>query len=326
MTAPARAMRLRLRLNADFTGPHAWFFLAMQRGYFAAEGLDLELLPGHGAAAVVPGIGHDGVEAAYGDLNALAQRASQHPGRAPVGVFQVFNRVPFTVAVRSAGPVHHPRDLAGCRLIGKADDAAMLLFPALADAAGIDVSSVQVQVSALPMGEQVRDALMTGEADGVFGFVNTVIAAATPLGVEPEQLRFIAYADHLPDLYGNGLMVSRSLLAEHPATVHALVRGLNRGLCDTLQDVDAAMAALLEAAPGIDASVQRRRLLGTLASEMAHPEGLRIGLGDVDDARLQRGITQVARSCGWPRTPDAREIFTREFLPPLHERARGTGR
>ena len=104
--------------------------------------------------------------------------------------------------------------------------------------------------------------------------------------------------------------------------MHALVQGLNQGVRETVQDIDAAIAALVRAAPTIDPVVQRRRLLGTLASEMAHPEGARIGIGDVDDIRLQRGVAQLARSCGWPGAPTAAELFTRAFLPPLHERVR----
>lgn len=319
-------MHLRLRLNADFSGPHAWFFLAKERGYFQDLGLDLELLPGEGAAAIVPTIGHDGIEAGYGDINALAELAARDPAAAPVVVFQMFNRVPFTIAVRADGPLHGAGDLTGCRVIGKPDDAAMVLFPALADAAGLDRAQVSVAVSPLPMGEQVRDALMTGEVDGVFGFVNTIIAAATPLGVDPAALRFIEYSHWLPDLYGNGLMVSRRLLAESEATVHALVHGLNRGVRETVQDIDAGIAALQRAAPTIDASVQRRRLVGTLEVEMAHPEGDQIGIGDVDDLRLQRGLDQLARSCGWPETPQGKAVFSRKFLPPVQERVRTLAR
>ena len=315
-------MHIRLRLNADFSGPHAWFFLARERGYFEDQGLDLELLPGDGAAVIVPGIGRDGVEAGYGDINALAMRAAREPHGAPLVVYQMFNQVPFTIAVRSDGPLRTAADLAGCRLVGKADDAAIIVFPALAEAAGLNLASVSVQLSPLPMGQQVRDLLLGGQVDGVFGFVNTIIAASTPLGVDAGALRFIEYAQWLPDLYGNGLMVSPRLLAGSPQAVQALVHGFNRGVRDTLHDIDAAMAALARAAPAVDVAVQRRRLVGTLGSEMAHPEGARIGLGDVDSARLQRGISQLARSCDWPRVPSADQVFTRAFLPPLPERTR----
>ena len=186
------------------------------------------------------------------------------------------NGVPFTIAVRADGPVRSVADLRGRRVIGKPDDAAMLLFPTLADACGIAPASVQVAVSHLPMGEQVRD----------------------------------------------GLMVTRRLLDQSPEAVRALVEGLNQGVYDTVADIDAGMAALARAAPGVNVAVQRRRLQGTLDIEMAHPEGARIGIGDVDDARLQRGIAHMARTLGWASAPSAAEVFRRDFLPPLEERVR----
>ena len=314
-------MRVRLILNSGFSGPHAWFFLAQQRGYFEAQGLDVEFLPGEGGAAVVPLIGSAGIDAGYGDINALAERAAFHaPSTAPLSVFSVFNAAPFTIAVRADGPIVHAADLAGSTLAGHAHDAALKLFPAFADAAGFDPGAARLVPSALGLGQQVRDLLLTGQVDGVFGYVNTIIAALAPLEVSPQQVRFIRFADTLPDLYAHCLMVDRALLARAPQAVRALVNGLNRGLADTLQDLDAGIAAVARAAPSIDRAVQRRRLVGTLAEEMAHPEAAVLGFGDMEDARLARGVAALARSGAWPRVPPPEELFSRAFLPPLAQR------
>ena len=53
---------------------------------------------------------------------------------------------------------------------------------------------------------------------------------------------------------------------------------------------------------------------------MNHPEIAKIGLGDVDDARLARSIDILVEAQALPRTPKVSEIFTREFLPPKSER------
>ena len=45
-----------------------------------------------------------------------------------------------------------------------------------------------------------------------------------------------------------------------------------------------------------------------------------IKLGDVDDARLKRGIAIVAEANKLPRAPAPSEIFDRSFLPPRAER------
>jgi NitT/TauT family transport system substrate-binding protein len=315
-------VRLRLLLNSGFSGPHAWFFLARERGYFSSAGLDLEFVAGDGAAAVVPLIGRDAIDAGYGDMNALAERVAREPQQAPRAVFAMFNRPPFTIAVRADSGLVRAGDLAGKTLTGHAQDAALLLFPALADAAGLAGDAVAIRPSGDSLGDQVRDQLLGGLVDGVFGFVNTILAAVEPLGVDPARLRFIEFADHLPDLYSNSLIVSRALLERAPEQVRGLVLALNRGLVDTLQNPDAGIEALARAAPQIDRAVQRRRLLRTLASEMAHAEGARLGIGDVDDARLARALALLSRVGRWPRTPAPEEVFTRAFLPPLQERVR----
>ena len=318
--------RIRLILNGGFSGPHAWFCLAQQRGYFAAAGLEIEFIAGEGAAAVVPLVGHDGIDAGYGDINALAEIAACEPGPVPVAVFAMFNSVPFTIAVRADSRLRRAADLAGSRLSGHRQDAALKLFPTLADRAGFAASSATITASPLGLGQQVRDLLLPGQVDGVFGFVNTIIAAVTPLGVDPARLRFIEFADTLPDLYANSLMVSRAWLERAPQQVQGLVTALNRGLVETLDDLDVAIDAVARAAPATVRSVQHRRLAGTLAAEMAHPEGARIGIGDVDDVRLQRGLDLMARTLGWPRVPPATEVFDRRFLPPLSQRVNSLAR
>jgi NitT/TauT family transport system substrate-binding protein len=49
---------------------------------------------------------------------------------------------------------------------------------------------------------------------------------------------------------------------------------------------------------------------------MNHPEIAKIGLGNVDEARLKRSIDILVEASALPRTPKVDEIFTPAFLPP----------
>jgi NitT/TauT family transport system substrate-binding protein len=53
---------------------------------------------------------------------------------------------------------------------------------------------------------------------------------------------------------------------------------------------------------------------------MSSAEGRTLGIGDVDDTRLARSVALVAETNGLPREPDIREVFVRDFLPPVGER------
>ena len=57
-----------------------------------------------------------------------------------------------------------------------------------------------------------------------------------------------------------------------------------------------------------------------MKDEMNHPEIAKIGLGDVDDARMKKAIEILVSASNLPRTPAVSEIFNRSFLPPVAER------
>lgn len=325
--AARAAQRLRLLLNTGLSGPLAFFVLAQERGYLAEAGIDLRTQSGGGAAAIVPQVVDGQWEAGYGDMPALIERIARgRPGEEPVAIYTPFNATPLTIAVDAAGPIRTPRDLQGHTLVGHGNDAALLTFDLFAAATGIDPAQVRVQASWAGMGGQVAEMLEGGRVHGVFGFVNTILASIAPLGIDPRRLRFIDYAEHLPEMYGNTLFVTRDALRRHRELLPGLVRAINRGLADTAADPEAAIDALLRVAPGASREVNRVRLLGTLRTEMAHPEGARIGLGDMDDARLARMIDRIVTVKRLPRRPAADEVFDRAFLPPAAERIRNLAR
>lgn len=326
LQAPAMAGRklqkVRLLLNSPLSGPHAFFAVANERGYFAEAGAEVEFAGGDGASSVVPRIAQEGFDGGYGDLNSLIKLAAQRPYDAPVAVHATFNTTPLTIGVRKDGPIKLPKDLEGRVIGGHPIDSAIESFPAYAMVAGFDDTRVSILRSTTSMSTLAQDVI-NGHTDGVFGFVHTILAALAGSGIDGRQhLRFLEYRDFVPEIYGNSLMISPRLIRENPALVRGLVAALNRGVVDTLADPDAALEILMRSAPKAKREVDGPRLRGTLDVEMANPEGARIGIGDIDDSRLARSIELMVKANRLPRAPRPSDIFTREFLPPLAERAR----
>lgn len=104
------------------------------------------------------------------------------------------------------------------------------------------------------------------------------------------------------------------------------MRALNRGLVQAVADPDAGVEALAAAEPALHRPSNRQRLLGTMQLEMGGVEGARLGLGDLDDARLARSVARIAAAKALPRAPAPGELFSRAFLPPLAERVRSLAR
>ena len=310
--------KLKLILNWKYQGPQAWFFIAQDKGYFRAEGLDVEIDQGEGSAASIIKVASGAYNVGFGDINALIDLASKKPAEAPVAVYMMYNVPPFTIAVKRDGPIKGPKDLEGRTIGGPANDGALKLFPAFAKAAKIDASRVNITNMTPNLREQM---LKGGQVDAIFGYINTIWFSAKAVGMDPEKdLRFINYGDHGLDLYSNAIVVSKQLARDNPNAVRGLLKAINRAINDTLANPEAAMDAVLKREPLVKREIEKERLIATLKEEMGAPEIARIGLGDVTDERLDKTINVVVEANGLPRKPAKDEIFSRAFLPPRADR------
>ena len=306
--------KIKLVLNWKYQGPQGMFFLADDRGYFKAEGLEVTLDQGNGSGAAVPLVANGTYDAGFGDINALIELAAKKPDDAPIAVYVMFNQPPFTVAVKADSPIKTPKDFEGKTLGGAANDGALKLFPALCKLAKFDCDKVKITNMQPNLREQM---LMQGQVDGVFGYVNTIRFSAKLMGVEDNKLRYINFGDYGMDLYSNAIIVSKKLVKENPKAVEGLVRAINKGLIDSLKDIDASVAAVAKREPLIKVPVEKDRFVATLQSEMNHPEIKTIGVGNVSQERLKKSIDILVAANNLPRTPSVDEIFTAKFLPPV---------
>jgi NitT/TauT family transport system substrate-binding protein len=308
---------LKMVLNWKYQGPQGWFFLAQDRGYFKANGLEVTMDQGNGSGAPIPLVANGTYDVGFGDINALIEFAAKRPDQAPIAVYMMYNRPPFTIAVRSDSGITTPKDLEGKTLGGAVGDGALKLFPAFCKIAKIDCSTIKITNMQPNLREQM---LMQKQVDGVFGYVNTIRFSAMLIHVNPDkEIRFINYGDYGMNLYSNAIIVSKKLVKDNPAAVKGLIAAINHGLEDALKDPDAAVAAVAKREPLINSKIERERLDATLKDEMNSPEIAKIGLGNVDPARLQRSIGILVNAESLPRAPKIDEVWTSAFLPPIDE-------
>jgi NitT/TauT family transport system substrate-binding protein len=310
--------KIKLILNWKYEGPQGMLFLAQDRGYFKQEGLDVTFDQGNGSGAAVPQVANGAYDMGFGDINALIELAAKKPDEAPVGVFMLYNRPPFAVAVKADSPIKTPADFPGRKLGGAANDGALKLFPALCTIARIDCAKVEITNMQPNLREQM---LMQGQVDGVFGYITTIRFAAKGIGIDPDkQLRLIRFGEYGMDLYSNAIIVSRKFIKENPAAVKGFLKALNHGVKDAMADPKAAVDAVAKREPLIKVDVELAKLQATLAEDMSHPEVAKIGLGEIDDTRMAKAVEILVMAKELPRTPPVSEIFDRSFMPPAGER------
>ena len=89
--APASAeTNLKMVLNWKYQGPQGWFFLADDRGYFKAAGLNVTMDQGNGSGAPIPLVASGTYDVGFGDINALIEFAAKKPDIAPIAVDVIY--------------------------------------------------------------------------------------------------------------------------------------------------------------------------------------------------------------------------------------------
>ena len=316
--ALAETTDIRFTLGWKTQGSDAPFLLALHKGYFAEEGLDVSIDQGEGSAATVTRIMSGAYDAGFGDINAIIQNAAARPGEAPVMVYQLWNRPPFAIVTPKTAGIETPADFEGKTLGGAQGTPTTRLFPVFAELNEIDLDAVAQENMAPNLQEPM---MIRGDIDGAFVFTSTswfnLIANRQDPAADSNWFNF---EDCGMDLCSNGPMVSRELMAEDPEAVAGLVRAVNRATMEIAEDHDEAVEAVLAFDNLVDPELERARLEFAMSNLMNAPEVAEIGMGDLVDERLTRSIDIVARGYDLERRPEASEIFDRAFLPPVEER------
>src|SRR5579872_1041967 len=133
---------IKFSLDFKFEGPSAPFLVAIDKGYYKAEGLDVTVDTAAGSLEPITRVASGNYDMGFGDINSLIKFRDQNPGTPIKAVFMVYNRPPFSIVTRKSRGVTLPKDLEGKKLGAPAGDAAFAQWRIFVQANGIDAAKV----------------------------------------------------------------------------------------------------------------------------------------------------------------------------------------
>jgi NitT/TauT family transport system substrate-binding protein len=229
------------------------FYVAQNKGFFAEEGLEVEIEYGFEDDFVaLAAQGDREFAVASGDQVILAK--SQ--GVPITYIMKWYERYPVALMIPSAKGISQPEDLSGIKVgLPGFFGASFVGWKALAHSAGIDEGDVSVE----EIGFTQAAAIQQG----------TVDAAVVYIANEPIQLRnegidveVIQVSDYI-DLVANGLVVGEKLMTDNPELVQRMVKATLRGIDYTINNPDETFEIVRRVIPEIsdeDAPTQRQVL------------------------------------------------------------------
>lgn len=318
-SAPALAQTaVKFTLDWKFEGPAAGFLLALDKGYFKDEGLDVTIDIGNGSVEAIPRVATGAYQMGFGDINSLIKFLDEDPTQKVEAVMMVYDKPVFSIVGRkSLGITEDPKSLEGKTLGAPPPDGAFAQWAAFKQVAGIDDSGITIESIGFPVREPM---LAKGEVDAVFGFAFSVILNLKAQGVPADDIVPILFADNGLGLYGNAVMVNEDFAEANPEAVKGFLKALAKGFAEAVADPAAGVAAVLKANETLNADIELERL--TMANEMniKTPYVVENGMGDVDMAKLDASIETLKTSMGLKGAVTAADVFDPQYLPAKEDR------
>ena len=302
----AAAQKITFTTDFGFNGRHAYYFVALEKGFYREAGLELEIVRGNSSSDAIRIVAAGRAQLGFADTGTLViSRTSQNLPAKSVAI--VYNRPPHAIYCLEESGVRGPKDLEGKTIGDTAGSANPAMFPVLARAAGVDKEKVKWVVAD---SASLPPMLVSRQVDCIGQF-----SVGQPLlerRVAPKKLSRILYAEAGLDFYGSGIVVGDTILKEQPDMVRRFVAATVRGMEAAFADPAEAGRILNKFHPQVEPAIGQAET--ELVRELAVTPVTRArGLGYVDPKRMEQTRDVVAEAFNLPRRLPVEDLFAPGF-------------
>jgi NitT/TauT family transport system substrate-binding protein len=292
--------------------------MALEKGYFKAEGLDVTIDTGNGSREAIPRVASATYDMGFGDVNSLIRFRDENPTVDLKAVMMIYDKPPFSIVGRkSRGITPDVKSLEGKKFGAPAADAAYAQWPIFRTVNKLNDAGMKFENVGFPVREPM---LASGEVDAVFGFSNSSFINLKSRGVPVDDITLMLMSDYGVELYGNVIMASPKFLAEKPEAVRGFLKALTRGIRDVVANPNEGGALVIKRNDVAKLETETERLKMTLDQNVVTPWVKANGIGGIDRERWARALDQIALTFNFKDKARAGDAFLDTFLPPAAER------
>ena len=305
---------VRLRLNWMYYGSHAGFALGKDKGYYKAEGINLDIRSGNGSGSAHRLVANGDSTFDYGSCASMVNLAAKGAPLVSIGVIDAMGSE--AILVKPEAGVKTIADLKGKTVLTTANAGVNTFFPLVLKNAGLvegDIKIVNVAESAL-----VSSYLQgSGGAVGILGGIDDKPAEIkTNGGKEPV---IFAYSDFGVNQVGYCIAATADTIKNKPDLVKRFMRATVKAYKEAEANPDSAVAAIADIVGGTMAEDQGKAqaravlgvTLGLLYSKANKDKKLAMNVpADWDDM-----IALMKKYNGLETDKPASAFYTNDFLP-----------
>ena len=302
-----------VRMSWKLTGYHVILYWAKAKGYYKAEGLNVDIKEGSGSSKTINiiGGGHDDI----GIADFMFMSAAAAKGMPVKGVFGIIQKSPWAVISHADKPIKKPQDLIGKSIAMTAGHKS--LFDLMLAINHIPADKVDVKITSPATRNTV---FVNGNVDG---FVSIIIGTPLNLVVRAKEgkgkpIYFMPFCDFGVCPMGQGVITSDGVLKNRSDMIARFNRATLRAMKDCLkpENVDEAVDIALKLS-GTPASRREAIKLGWLESiprlQTANDKGHPLGWMSEKDWNTSVEILEKTKKIDKPFS--AQNLYTNAYVP-----------
>ncbi|OMF92464.1 myristoyl transferase [Paenibacillus sp. FSL R7-0273] len=304
----AEPVTVKLQLKWVPQAQFAGYFLAQDKGYYAEEGLNVEILPG--GPDIVPEQQVAGGSADIGVDWVASLLTSQEQEMPLVQIAQIYQKSGLVLVSKKDAGINGPADLKG-KKVGNWMGGNEFELLALFDKYGLDSNK---DLNFTKQGFTM-DQFLGGEIDAASAMTYNEYQVVLESGIKAEELNVIDMNNEGVAMLEDNLFANSEWLEDNKETAAKFVRASLKGWKDAIADPEAAVDSVMKLAEEGSTTREHQLTMMTEVAKLIQPEGFDIArLGYTDAAAFQQTADIALKFGVIKEAADVSAAYTNEIV------------